>query len=447
MTARIEDFRAFMANEVDLNPTRTDLLRSRVDTVNSFLLDSDLLAGRLEDDVIPQGSFAHKTIIKPPAEGEFDADVLVPMAEDEDWEPKRYTEKLHAALEASERYGDKAVLRKRCVRLDYADGFHIDLVPFVRRANDLTYITHRTRNEFIFQDPPAFTSWFNNQQRDANGHLIRSVRLMKWLRDRSSSEIPSVVVTALMAERVHAFGDTGEYANLPTTFTTLATALSNYLDGFTSPPWVDDRVGQNLADRWTQSAFDRFSSQLRSWSNRANDALTAPAEDSVEAWKKLFGDRFGGATEKAATSGAAVTASARSAAPGEQDLTKDHGIPVQLDRQHRVSIRARFSPTAKRQGRPRPLDARGNLVPVGRQLYFSIEDCSVQPPFSVYWKVRNEGPEAERRGSFRGEIRERGHKIEETSNFSGPHWVQAWIVKNGIAVATDTQDVTIMPRG
>ena len=446
MTARIKELRNFMTTAVDLNDTRTSNLRSRVDTINTFLLASEKLDGVIEDDVIPQGSFAHKTIIKPAADGEFDADVLVPMTDDEDWEPKKYTERLFAALEASARYKGKAVLRKRCVRLDYADGFHIDLVPFVTRSFELTYITHRTRNEFIRQEPPAFTKWFNDQHRNANGHLIRAVRLMKWLRNQSSSDVPSVVLTALMAERVHGFSGTSDYVNLPATFTTIATALSEYLDGLSSPPWVDDQIGQNLADRWTQSAFDRFKSQLRSWATKANAAMTADASESVDAWKKLFGDGYGAATTETATEALVLSASSKDVAPGEQDLTRDHDVSLGIDGKNTVRIVARSSATRSGRGRPRPLSARGNLVPIGRTLHFSVEDCTVEPPYFVFWKVRNDGPEATRRGMLRGEIAERGPRITESSNFSGSHWVQAWIVKDGVAIATDIQDVTIMPR-
>lgn len=41
---------------------------------------------------------------------------------------------------------------------------------------------------------------------------------------------------------------------------------------------------------------------------------------------------------------------------------------------------------------------------------------------------------------------DRGELIRETSDFPGAHWVQAWIVKDGVAVATATQDVIIMSR-
>ena len=92
------------------------------------------------------------------------------------------------------------------------------------------------------------------------------------------------------------------------------------------------------------------------------------------------------------------------------------------------------------------MSATGNHVPIGRSLKFSVESCTVQPPYDVYWKVRNAGIEAVERKSLRGQITNGGDTRFENSQFPGNHWVQAWVVKNGVAVATDTQDVTITKK-
>lgn len=450
MTARIREFNLFLRDFVNLDATRTKTLHSRVTAVNTFIAGHEDLNELITGDVIPQGSFAHKTIIRPYSGNDFDADVLVPLDEQNDWEPRHYTEALHKALQSSARYRDKAVLGKRCVKLDYAADFHIDLVPFVTRDDGSTYITHRTRNEFIRQDPVAYTAWFEDNNRTTHGHLVRVVRLMKYLRDRSSVQVPSVVLSALLADRVRSFAGVDDYDNVATTLTSLVKALHEYIDPMVTPPWVDDRIGQNLADRLTQSGFENLQSQLKTWSKLMSEALDADADESVEKWRKLFGESFGSTTRKA-SEGGALTASASSyyekvPAPGEQDLQKDHGIRVSLDPTHRVRVVGRMSPNRKGIGRYRPLGGSGNHVPLGRSLRFTIEDCTVEKPFDVYWKVRNAGEEAARRRLFRGEIRKLGEQISETSNFSGEHWVEAWIVKEGVAVARDIQDVTILPN-
>ena len=451
MTARIREFNHFLRDHVNLNQARLDTLHSRVSSLDTALEESTILEDKLEGSLIPQGSFAHRTIIKPLSGNDFDADVLLPMAEQDEWEPKKYTLELKKALDAVPRYAEKTVLGKRCVTIDFANDFHIDVVPFIERADGLTYITHRTRNEFIRQDPTAFTDWFNQQNGTTNGHLVRVIRLVKWLRDRSSIDCPSVVLAALLAERVKSFAGIDNYGNIATTFTALVEDLRDYLELYSVPPWVDDRIGQNLADRLTQTGFDNLKSQLKRWARLAREALDAAASESVDKWKKLFGDSFGASSTNSAL---ALSASAapktptyeHQMAPGELTITERFGYPVRRSAADTFRIVGRMSPTKKGRGRYRPLSANGNLVPIGRSLQFEIEGCTVQEPYDVYWKVRNAGPEAASRKAFRGEILKRGHQIQETSDFPGAHWVQAWIVKDGIAVATATQDVIIMSR-
>jgi hypothetical protein len=446
MTARVREFNAFLRDYVNLNQTRVNTLQSRVSSLDKFLGDDSTLGDLVTDDVIPQGSFAHKTIIRPYTGNDFDADVLLPMEEDPDWEPKKYTIELQKALEASTRYEGKTTLGKRCVTIDYSDDFHIDVVPFVTRPDGSTYITHRIDNEWIRQDPVALTEWIEESSRVTNGHLIRVIRLVKYLRDRSSLNVASVVLTAMLTERVHSFAGVDEYQNVATTLVSLVEDLNDYLAPLTSAPWVDDRIGQNLADRLSQTGFVNLQSQLKTWARKMRAALDAPSSESVDKWREVFGDKFGATT----TAELMLTASAapietyeKREAPGEQSLERDHHIPVRIQPGVRFRLVGRMSATRRASGRYRPMSATGNHVPIGRSLSFTVEDCTVPAPYDVYWKVRNAGVEAVERQSLRGQIVKGGDRMTEHSAFAGNHWVQAWIVKDGVAVATDVQDVTI----
>lgn len=456
MTARVREFNTFLRDHVNLNPSRVDVLHQRISALDSALEGSGRLEDKLDGSLIPQGSFAHRTIIKPYTGNDFDADVLLPMVEQEGWQPSKYTLELKKALDDVPRYAEKTVLGKRCVTLQFANDFHIDVVPFLTRADGNSYITHRTRNEFLRQDPTAFTTWFEDRNRTTNGHLIRVVRAVKYLRDRSSIDCPSVVLTALLAERVKSFAGINEYINVATTLTALLEDLRDYLASHSAPPWVDDRIGQNLANRLTQSDFENLKSQLKTWASKARKALDAEPSQSVERWQNLFGESFGSDSKESvsrsdltALSAGAVSSTPtyeRQMVPGEQSLTERFGFPELPDPAARFRIVCRMSPTKTGRGRFRPITANGNLVPLGRSLTFEIAGCNVPEPYDVYWKVRNAGPEAARRSMFRGEIQKRGNTIRESSDFPGPHWVQAWIVKDGVAVATDIQDVTIMSK-
>ncbi|MER7908129.1 nucleotidyltransferase, partial [Streptomyces sp. NPDC095614] len=63
--------------------------------------------------------------------------------------------------------------------------------------------------------------------------------------------------------------------------------------------------------------------------------------------------------------------------------------------------------------------------------------------YSIYWKTRNRGTEAVARKKQRGEIvKGTSQKVEPTS-FNGPHYVECYIVSNGVCVAKDRIDVPI----
>lgn len=80
-----------------------------------------------------------------------------------------------------------------------------------------------------------------------------------------------------------------------------------------------------------------------------------------------------------------------------------------------------------------------------KKLEFSIIDCTVPEPYNVYWKVLNRGEEAYIRNDVRGQIIKGTTSVSriEHTHFSGNHYVECYIVKNGIVVARAHQEVPI----
>ena len=82
-------------------------------------------------------------------------------------------------------------------------------------------------------------------------------------------------------------------------------------------------------------------------------------------------------------------------------------------------------------------------LPVRRSLRFFIESTDVEAPFTVLWKVRNRGEKAERLKKIRGQIipsssgRNGDSVRKESTSFYGPHYVECYIVKDGVVVARD----------
>ncbi|MCK6208182.1 MULTISPECIES: nucleotide-binding domain-containing protein [Bacillus] len=81
-----------------------------------------------------------------------------------------------------------------------------------------------------------------------------------------------------------------------------------------------------------------------------------------------------------------------------------------------------------------------------KRLEFSIEPLDVDWDYDVLWKVRNVGEIAHQRDKIRGEITEGNlgkYRHKERTEFKGEHYVEVYIIKNGIVVARDKIDVPI----
>ncbi len=83
------------------------------------------------------------------------------------------------------------------------------------------------------------------------------------------------------------------------------------------------------------------------------------------------------------------------------------------------------------------------MIKQNRKLKFIVTSCNVLKPYDIYWKVRNVGREAIRRNCIRGQIVKGAETLNETANFFGPHYVECFIVKNGVCVARDKIIVNI----
>jgi len=87
----------------------------------------------------------------------------------------------------------------------------------------------------------------------------------------------------------------------------------------------------------------------------------------------------------------------------------------------------------------------GNKVAKNRSITFTIKSSNVPEPYDVWWKVRNTGPEAIAQNMIRGQIvkDDGGRSRREPTSFRSNHYVEVYIVKNGVVVAKDHHPVII----
>jgi len=443
-------FKNFLNETVNIEASRLDTLNSRVDGISSFLSAAPVI-GELYADAIPQGSMAHGTIIKPLPNHEFDADFLLEMTRPPEWMPKDYIQEVYTALRTSSAYKDRVSRKNRCVRVQYANDMHVDVVPYVE-INGLNYITNRNEGEngaYERTNPTGYSEWLDDKNRIASGNLIKVLRLLKWLRDyKGTFTCRSVILNALVGERIseiNLLNDTGYYADIPTTLVHVLEDLVKYLKPYsTYMPNITDPACPEIDfnHRWDNDQYLNFREKMIYYATKARAAYDEPDRDtSLALWQELFGDDFG----KAPAVKASALLPAVSASRQEMFIDATKGYPIVKTR-HTVKIVGRTTP--KNGFRSYPLPNRGNRVEKNRDIVFTVTRCTVPQPFEVYWKIKNRGEEATRANCLRGEIitdsLANGMSHREPTAYRGRHYVECYIIKDGTCVAIDRQPVIII---
>lgn len=444
----VDAFESFLRTEVNLNKTRLNTLEDRLSAVESFIA-GEATFGPAFLELIPAGSWAHRSIIKPVATNDrFDADVLLSMEDQPEWEPKDYIENLYWAFRASGNYKDRLQRKTRCLRIIYAGEFHIDLVPFIERAG-LNYIANRLEPEetgkLEASNPVAFTDWIDERQRLTNGSFIKVVRLLKYLRDyKNTFSCKSIILTTLLGEQVNeieAMLAPDRYRDVPAVLNTLLGKLADSLP-LTMPAVFDPGgTGDNFTDRyWEGWNYDNFRAQIQRYATKVDAAYAETSRlKAIAAWQEIFGEEFDPDTLDRVAALAPLSASV----PWEQEEQIQDRFPVKIDPDYRLKIKGEVVPKAG--FRNLDLTQRGYRVGKRRTLKFRVVNLTVPGPYDIYWKVRNGDREAHDANQLRGEIRkDDGSRIKtEPTLYKGTHYVECYVVKNSVVVAKDRQTVIV----
>lgn len=304
-------FDSFLKDVVNINQSRLDELQVNVDAVFGALEVADNLGGAVRR-YIRQGSWPHKTIIKPVDDHEFDADILIEFSAHEDWDerPVAYLEGLEQALLDHGTYRDMVdpEVRSRCVRVIYASEHHLDIVAYRILSDGRKVIVNRDSGDWEDTDPEGFTSWIQEKDKICDRHFRKVMRLLKFLRDYHATfdGVPSIILTALAGDEVTAArkaAEPGYYATLPTALRNIVGDLKTYVDANATIPTVEDPSGASQPDgtpvtfdhRWDQATYDSFRAAVRDLAEAIETACNEPDfESSIEKWQRIFGDGFKG---------------------------------------------------------------------------------------------------------------------------------------------------------
>lgn len=433
----VKYFNQFMKDTVNLNQSRINILDQKANTISTFIQNSNTFKDNYKD-LFSQGSYKHQTIIKPPKDNkEFDADLLLELDTFSEWEsnPSKYIHELYDIFKNSDIYKDIVKKNTRCVTLNYAGDFHIDIVPLVKR-NGSYYIINKSDNVFEKTNPIEYTDWLKDKNRDSKYQLKKVIRLFKYMRDiKQTFTAKSILLNTMLANQVNSYDLPSDYSNLPTAFTTIINRLNDYLQRNYSMPHIYNptMIEEDFMRNWTQDQYSNFRDKIKSLAEKANEAYNEEDQKkSIKKWRKVFGDKFPDFIRSAKLESM------------DENYTEREEFPDSKFSSVSLDYNLKISCTVK--GQPGIRDMLLQYVKVllaEKTLEFRVENTDVPEPYEIWWKVKNEGQIAKKEGKLRGSIFKGKKTNTEPTKFKGTHFVECYIVKNNICVAMDRIDVPI----
>lgn len=331
----------------------------------------------------------------------------------------------------------KTEIKKAYKNTDIRGDGQVVVVKFKNQAVEIVPVFCNEDGTFKYPDthdggswktcnPRAEMSSFRTLNDDRKGHLRRLSKMVRAWKARHEVEISGFLIDTLCYKF---FSNLSEYDDK---------SFKSYdqlsLDFFTFLENEGDRAFYYAPGSHSKvivkKSFNKVAKLTREY---CEEALSATGENSKNvAWKKVFGRSFPNYTAKSLS---AVNVS-------EQYIEEQY----ELNLYGHVSIECEVRKNNLLEALLSNLLGEGLDISTNRKLRFYVDEINNIPhPYKIKWKIKNIGDEAERRGNFRGEILDDEGDSErfETADFSGPHFVECYVIHGNQVVARDRIDVPI----
>jgi hypothetical protein len=174
--AQLDDLLVRICTGLQLDETRFRLAETSYHAVGD-LLESHRLVARLKPRIYPQGSMVLDTTVKPLGREEYDLDFVCEFVCGTEFfpHPDEALYLVETALRSSGDYARMVERMNRCIRLNYARNFHMDILPACRdsqNGNTCILVPDRKLGEWVPSNPLGYASWFNERSRQV---LIRTL--------------------------------------------------------------------------------------------------------------------------------------------------------------------------------------------------------------------------------------------------------------------------------
>ena len=283
-----------LLSEIWLNPNRREKIESAYSTWRDKFKENEELKDIFKE-FFQQGSYPTKTAIRPQNSLEFDIDAVLLLNLDNNKEPKETLKLIKNVIESYSSYKGKVKVKDRCVRINYAGDFHMDIVPGKASEDEYIYIPCKSNEEWQKTNPKGFKDWFNEKNSDASYKLSKIVQLVKYWRDLKvgkDTAPKSILLSTLLANNIVSVNSIAE--TLVLTIENLVQNIDSILDENGQPIVQNPSLeGENLARDWDNDKFEIFKTKLKKFANDIRAALNEEDKDtSIDMWRDIFNTKF-----------------------------------------------------------------------------------------------------------------------------------------------------------
>ncbi|WP_279401406.1 nucleotide-binding domain-containing protein [Piscibacillus salipiscarius] len=400
---------------------------------------------KFAEEPIVQGSVAMSTVIQNDS-NDYDIDVAI-VFEKDNLPPGTTATKnvvVNALKKKTNQFKVEPEAKTNCVRIVYAEGYHIDFAIYRRYKDGKKYIYEHCGSEWRERDPRSLTQWFLEQNKEKDYKLREVVRLLKMFsksRDGWKNMPGGLIQSVLANEQFQTYERIDErfYYTIKAIKDRLAYNKEVY-----NP--TDSTKSLKLVSK-DSTKMDNLYNRLKDKLSKLDILFTSSCtyNQAIEAWGRVFNHDYW--AEQREDNKSSVS---KSFATSEMDERYDYKeteefiynkFPINI--QYQLELKCEVLQKNKSTVWLHSLLNQKKLLLPGCYLKF-MASTNVPSPYNVYWKVKNRGDVAKREDCIRGQIEQTDELSHfEPTLFKGDHYVECYIVKEGICVAKQRIGVPI----
>ena len=338
--------------------------------------------------------------------------------------------------------------KSNCIRIEYQENYHIDLAPY--RTSDNFY--EHGGDDWTERDPRSITCWFHKQNKKFNNKLKEITRLIKFFtKSRKEWDIcGGLIITVLVNEQLEEI-DSPENLDIDDLLLQVIEKIIKRIKFKTSILNPCNYQELIVTDSHKQKVLNLAEKLSLYADDLKNSYILSDEKKALINWNKFFKTTYFEIEDK------------KSSIECDNNEMFIENIYASSLNSNNNSIKLKCKRYISKNGFRTSTQVNClsgepfNLSEMKEEkLCFYIE-TNISQPYTILWKIKNNGPYAKEKNMLRGEICH-GNSIDnpsenvnssqrfESINFEGDHYVECYVIKNNICIARDRFDVKITEK-